>query len=176
MSASRKRVYEGKFLSLFEESGWEFVKRTNCTGMVVMIGMTDDRKVILVEQLRVPIAKRVVEFPAGLVNDLAHIQNETLEQAALREYEEETGYRAEKMVSLLSAPANPALSVDHFTLFRATGLKKHSAGGGDGSENITVHEVPLSEIQGWLDRMREGGALIDIKVYAGLYFLSQDLK
>ena len=171
----REVLHEGKYIRMLGQDGWEFVQRKNCTGMVMMIGMTQDERVVLIEQYRVPVGRRAIEFPAGLVNDLGHIKNETLEQAALREYEEETGYRAEKMVPLFKAPANSALSSDLFTLFKAVGLKKCSAGGGDDSENITVHEIPFEKVRGWLGEMQKKEFLVDAKVYTGLYFLREDL-
>jgi len=47
------------------------------------------------------------------------------------------------------------------------------AGGGVGHENITVHEVPLSEVHDWLAAKASEGLLIEPKVYAGLYFIPQ---
>ena len=56
------------------------------------------------------------------------------------------------------------------TLFLATGLTKSGAGDGDGEEDITVHEVALGDVERWLRRQERDGKLIDLKVYAGLYF------
>jgi len=47
------------------------------------------------------------------------------------------------------------------------------AGGGVGHENITVHEVPLSEVHDWLATKAREGLLIEPKVYAGLYFIGR---
>jgi ADP-ribose pyrophosphatase len=59
------------------------------------------------------------------------------------------------------------------TLFLATGLKKTGDGAGDGSEDITVHEVALDGAEDWLAARERDGRLIDLKVYAGLYFASR---
>ena len=60
------------------------------------------------------------------------------------------------------------------TLFRATGLRKIGPGEGDGSEDITVYEVPLADVEAWLaDRCRRDGCLVDIKLYAGVYFATK---
>jgi ADP-ribose pyrophosphatase len=54
---------------------------------------------------------------------------------------------------------------------RAHDLVREHAGGGDGSEDIIVHEVPRADAARWLlDKMREGFS-IDPKLFAGLYFL-----
>ena len=65
----QKVLHEGKFMRLIAEGGWEYVQRGNCTGIVVIVAMTDDKKVILTKQYRPPIKKYCIEFPAGLVND-----------------------------------------------------------------------------------------------------------
>ena len=58
--------------------------------------MTGD--VILVEQYRVPLGRNCLELPAGLIGD--ETEGEAAEAAAIRELEEETGYRAERMTDL----------------------------------------------------------------------------
>jgi ADP-ribose pyrophosphatase len=48
---------------------------------------------VVIEQYRPPIDKFIIELPAGLVDE-----GETTEQAAIRELEEETGYKADKVI------------------------------------------------------------------------------
>ncbi|KAJ7048078.1 NUDIX hydrolase domain-like protein, partial [Mycena amicta] len=48
---------------------------------------------IVIEQYRPPIDKFIVELPAGLIDE-----GETPEQAAIRELEEETGFKADAVV------------------------------------------------------------------------------
>ena len=43
----------------------------------------------------------------------------------------------------------------------------------DDTESITVHEVPIDEVEDWLAKKRKGGCLTDPKIYAGLYFLNK---
>jgi len=44
-------------------------------------------------------------------------------------------------------------------------------GGGDANENIEVHEIPLSQIDNYLDQRVDAGVLLDGRVYAAIYFL-----
>ncbi|MFA6600429.1 MAG: NUDIX hydrolase [Candidatus Omnitrophota bacterium] len=170
---TKKTLYEGKYKRFVSHRGWEFVERVKCGGVVVILAMTEDGKVLLVEQERVPVGKRVIELPAGLANDKAGHENETLEQAALRELHEETGYHAEQMTLLFHGPLSPASSVDIASFFRATGLSKTGSGGGDEQESIVTHEIALAGIDAWLHAREGEGILIDPKIYAGLYFLKQ---
>ena len=172
-NAMKQTAYQGKYLRIIHEDQWEYVQRCNCTGIVVIACETGDGKYILVEQFRKPVGKHVIEWPAGLVNDLEHIQEETLETAALRELEEETGYRAKTVEHQITGPVSSGLSSDSLTFFTATGLQKISQGGGDETENITVHEVPANGIDAWLEEIQKQGRLVDPKVYAGIYFLKK---
>ena len=167
----RKILHEGKYIRLVSERGWEFVERANCNGIVIVVAKNRQEKIILVEQYRAPVAKNVIEFPAGLVAD--GDREEKLEEAARREFLEETGYEAKRMIHLVTGPVNTGLSADVVTFFRAVSPVKKSAGGGaDPEEKITVHEVPISKIRPWLGKMQKKGCLIDPKVYVGLYFLN----
>jgi len=56
----------------------------------------------------------------------------------------------------------------HF--YRAQGLRQIGKGGGVDSEEITVHILALGEVEKWL---RSRDSLIDVKIWAGLYFVSQ---
>ncbi|MFZ5802077.1 MAG: NUDIX hydrolase [Candidatus Omnitrophota bacterium] len=164
-------LMEGKYRRFVSVDGWEYLERKNCDGVVAILGVTDQNEVVLVEQYRPPVGKHVIEFPAGLVNDLAHLPDETMEDAARREFFEETGYEAGKMERLGEGPASCASLADIIVLYRAMGLKKVGLGGGDAMEDIRVHTVPLSGIHAWLKARRAEGFYIDPKIYAGLYIL-----
>jgi ADP-ribose pyrophosphatase len=59
------------------------------------------------------------------------------------------------------------------TLFRAFDLHRTGKGGGVANEDITVHEIPLAEIVAWLAAKAKSWILIDPKIYAGLFFITQ---
>jgi ADP-ribose pyrophosphatase len=61
--------YQGRFLGLKESDHWEYAYRTNATGVVVLVPVTDAGELVLVEQYRTPVRSRVMELPAGLVGD-----------------------------------------------------------------------------------------------------------
>lgn len=166
-------LFEGNYLRLIRQGGWEFSQRVNCTGIVVIIVMTQDKKVILTKQYRPPIGKYCIEFPAGLVNDHGKTKKESLASAAKRELLEETGYRAKTLTKIMDGPVSPGSSRDTMSLFKAEGLKKVHNGGGDHTENIEVCEIPLTEVEDWIRKNEKQGCLVDPKVYAGIYFLGK---
>ena len=166
-----KTLYHGRYLSLLEIDGWEFASRSNASGVVVLVAVTRQNELVLVEQFRTPVASKVIELPAGLVGDLAD-RDEPLLVAAQRELLEETGFEAEQLTVLLSCPSSAGMSDETITFVLATGLNKVAAGGGDSSENIEVHPVPLTEISEWLDKRQAAGTPLDPKIFTALYWLS----
>jgi len=163
-------LFEGRFLRIKKKDHWEYVERSKTSGIVAILPITENQEIILVEQFRVPVNQRVIEIPAGLAGDIEGEEDEALAEAAKRELLEETGYEAERMEYLTEGPPSAGLSTEIVTFFRARGLKKVSEGGGDGSENIQVHTVPLVELTTWIEAKRKEGCLVDYKIYAGLYF------
>jgi len=164
-------LYTGKYLSLLKEGHWEYAERVNATGAAIIVAVTDEQKLLLVEQYRIPIQSRTIELPAGIIGDEAGLSEESHAEAARRELREETGYDAEHIEILTSGPASSGLTSEVVTLFRASRLRRIGTGGGIAHEKITVHEVPLSEIDTWLAAKAQSGMMIEPKVYAGLYFL-----
>jgi ADP-ribose pyrophosphatase len=166
-------LYSGKYLALVREGRWEYANRIGATGAAIIVAVTDDQRLLLVEQYRIPVHARTIELPAGIVGDEPGGLNESLEEAAKRELLEETGYSAEQIKTLTTGPASSGLTSEVVTLVLASGLRRISAGGGVAHEDITVHEVPLGEVHGWLATKASGGFLIEPKVYAGLYFVGR---
>lgn len=170
MASDRQIVTRGRYASFVRRAGWEYVERTNISGIVGIVAVTDERKIVLVEQYRPPMDKIVIELPAGLAGDVAGHETEALELAARRELLEETGYEAREMMRLVDGASSAGITDEVVTLFRAIGLRKTGRGGGEGAEQITVLEIPLDGVLDWLlDRCR-GGAAVDMKVFSGLYF------
>ena len=165
--------YQGRYLSLLERDGWEFASRSNATGVVVIIAVTDEREIVLVEQYRKPVGSNVIELPAGLVGDLDDSLETTL-VAAARELEEETGFEAAHMKILMESPSSAGMSDEIITFVLASGLSRTGPGGGDDSEDIRVHTVPLGLVDGWLQEQTDLGKPMDPKIFAALYWLSQD--
>jgi ADP-ribose pyrophosphatase len=164
-------VAQGRFLRFVRRGRWEYVTRKGASGVVVVAAMTDEGNVLLVEQFRPPIGRRVIELPAGLAGDVEGTADEPLSEAANRELLEETGYRAARLEHVFTGPSSAGLTDEMVSLFVAAGLDRVSPGGGVEGEEIVIHEIPLAQIDRWLADRTQEGCLIDVRVYAGLYFL-----
>jgi ADP-ribose pyrophosphatase len=154
-------VWRGRFIEAKRLGKWEFVSRTGGVHAAVIVAI-DEGHVILVEQYRVPIGALCLELPAGLVGD--EEQGEEVAAAAIRELEEETGYRAERVADLGRFYASPGMSSEGFTLLRAEGLEKVSDGGGVEGEDIAVHRVKLEEVPAFVAGRRAEGVAVDSKL------------
>ena len=138
-NAKKETLYEGEFIRFVKKGPWEYVERNNCSGIVIILAMTKEQRVIFVEQYRVPVDKKVIEFPAGLVDDDQLESDESLVTAAKRELLEETGYEAQEMELLLEGPVSSGSTSDMVSIFKALNIQKVGEGGGDEYESIIIH-------------------------------------
>ena len=162
-------VWQGKWIVAKRQGKWEYVARARGIEAAVIVAI-DDGHVLLVEQYRVPLGRRCLELPAGLIGD--DHDGDTALDAARRELEEETGYRAAHVEDLGYFHSSPGMVTEGFTLVRATGLTKVGEGGGIGDEEIVVHRVALDDIPALVAAKRADGLAIDVKL---LLLLAQSL-
>jgi ADP-ribose pyrophosphatase len=71
-------ICAGRHLTLRSINGWEFVERNRVSGIVAVQAITEERKLLLVEQFRAPVNRRVIEIPAGLAGDIEGEEDEAL--------------------------------------------------------------------------------------------------
>ena len=154
-------MWQGRFIAAKRRGKWEYVSRTRGIHAAVILAV-DDGHVILVEQYRVPLGCNCLELPAGLVGD--DEAGEAADTAAIRELEEETGYRARRMTELGRFHSSPGMVSEAFTLLRAEGLERVGDGGGTEHEEIEVHRVPLAKVPDFVAAKRAEGCAIDVKL------------
>jgi ADP-ribose pyrophosphatase len=156
-------MWQGRFITAKRKGKWEYVGRARGIKAAVILAV-EDGHVLLVEQYRVPLGKNCIELPAGLIGDDS--EGEDPLDAAGRELEEETGYRAARLENLGEYYSSPGMVSEAFTLVRAHGLTKVSEGGGVDGEDITVHRVALDELPNFIADKRTEGCGIDVRVMA----------
>ena len=165
-----KLLWEGKYFRVLEEGRWQYASR--CRGMTAVVIFAEvDGKLLLIEQHRVPIGKRCIELPAGLVGD--EDENDGVLETAAKELREETGYEADHIEVLGEFYSSPGMIAESFTLVRATGLKKTCDGGGNEHEDILVHEVPKAEVRQFIVHKRAEGVGIDARILSLADFIGR---
>jgi ADP-ribose pyrophosphatase len=127
-------------------------------GAVAIVVLDDARNVLLVRQFRAAAGKILLEIPAGTLNP-----GEVPLTCALRELQEETGFRAEKLEPLGGIYTAPGYTTEFIHLFYATGLIE-SRLNMDEDEFIEVERVPFAEALTMIDR----GEIADGKSVSGL--------
>lgn len=157
-------VWAGRFVTAKVRGKWEYVSRSRDIRAAVILAIDNEDHVLLVEQYRVPLGKRCLELPAGLIGDDDSLADEDATTAANRELEEETGYRAGRMEVLGEFYSSPGMVSESFTLLRAHDLEKTGPGGGTDGEDITVHRVARAHLAQFVEMARSGGLGIDVRL------------
>lgn len=157
-------MWQGDFITAKRRGRWEYAGRARGIRAAAIIAIDASDHVLLVEQYRVPLGKRCLEIPAGLIGDHEGDEDEAPEAAAARELEEETGYRADTWETLGEFYSSPGMVSESFTLLRASDLTKVGQGGGTASEDIRVHRVAVGKLSEFVSAKRAEGVAIDVRI------------
>lgn len=143
------KVFNGRIISLQVDdvelpdgnhSKREIVKHP---GAVAIIAMTDEGKIVFVEQYRKPLERSLIEIPAGKLEP-----NEAPEITAVRELEEETGYTTEQMQYVTSFYTSPGFADELMHVYFTDELiKLEEAVPLDEDEFVEVHYLSLEEAE-----------------------------
>lgn len=138
-----EKVYQGKIIDLEiddvilpneQTSKREIVRHP---GAVAILALTDEGKIIMVEQYRKPLGKSIIEIPAGKLEP-----GEKSEKTAERELEEETGYAARQFEFIVSYYTSPGFADEKIELFLAKDLYKvEEQSMGDEDEFVELIEL-----------------------------------
>lgn len=112
-------------------------------GAVAVIAITEDKKIILVEQYRKALERSIIEIPAGKIEP-----NEAPEITALRELEEETGYTTNKLQYIQSFATSPGFADEIIHLYLAENIVKVDEKADlDEDEFVELMHVSLNEME-----------------------------
>ena len=128
-----------------------------------------NHKILLVKQYRYVVGEYTIEVPAGKLE-----ANESMEESALRELEEETGYTAIKMNKIFDIYSTPGFCGEVLHLYEAVGLSKVDQPlCMDEDERIDVLEITLEEA----GQMLNDGRIKDSKTMIAIqYALMKEMK
>src|SRR5690625_5071332 len=88
-------------------------------GAVAVIPVTNDGKIIFVEQYRKPLERSLIEIPAGKIEE-----NEAPDVTAVRELEEETGYTTDALEHITSFYTSPGFADEIIHLYYTDKLQQ----------------------------------------------------
>lgn len=147
----KKTAYKGKRVTVEEltylANGKKIYREHVLAGDAsVILALTDDNKVVMIQEPRTPVNKVILALPAGQLE-----KNENYEEGAIRELEEETGYKAGKIKKLREYYPSVGYTNEKITIYLATELTKGERHLDD-DEDITVVEIDLDELKSMLDK------------------------
>ena len=161
---SSRLIYDGRAVRLRvdtvrmpsgRETTREIVEHGDC---VAIIAIDDEDNVLLVNQFRKPVEKKLLEIPAGGIEP-----GEEPADCVRRELREETGFLPRRVERLGGFYSAPGYCTEYLHLYLATELVPSPLQAED-SESIKLVRVPLSEITGLIT----SGSICDAKSIAGL--------
>lgn len=134
-------------------------------GAVAIIAVTNEGKLVLVEQFRKALERTMLEIPAGKIE-----KGEEPRITAIRELEEETGYRAETFTYMQTFATSPGFADEIIHLYAAEGLEKvEQPAAGDEDEFIEVLEVTAEEAEELIRSER----IYDAKTVVAVSYMKQ---
>ncbi|MDD3095125.1 MAG: NUDIX hydrolase [Candidatus Neomarinimicrobiota bacterium] len=160
-----EKVYDGALLRVRKDtvalpdgksSVREYIRHP---GAVALIAWLPDGKLLFIRQFRYPLKRVFIELPAGKIDP-----GENPEQTGLRELEEETGYRAEKLRFLMRIHPCIGYSDEVIDIYEAFDLQKTECRP-DEHEFMEIFSLSLTEALSMIDK----GEITDVKTLAGIF-------
>src|SRR5437870_8452123 len=122
---SRRIAYKGSHIQVREDrviepAGYECSREIVVhPGAVCIVARPTPEEVILIRQYRHATGRELLELPAGTLHD-----GEDPRECAIRELEEETGYRAATVIERARFWTTPGFTTEFMYLYEATDLTK----------------------------------------------------
>jgi ADP-ribose pyrophosphatase len=160
-----KTLYSGKWMELKSrkvgDKDYEFASRVGNREAVFIIAKTVKNEVVLIWNHRYTVDNKVLEFPAGLIDE-----GETPEETAIRELREETGY--EGIVAKVYPPSlsNAGASDEKIHIVVITECRKLHEQDLDEGERISVFPVELDILEPVVLDMKKLGVEISSRLMA----------
>lgn len=161
-------IYQGRVINLRQDrvnlpGGRETTREiVEHPGAVVILALTNEKKIVMIRQFRKPAEEVLWELPAGTIEP-----GEDLEKCARRELEEETGYYPRKVKKIITFFSTPGFCNERLTLFLVEDLEKRNKNE-EADEFIKVELIDLKEAL----RLVKENIIKDAKTIIGILYLS----
>jgi ADP-ribose pyrophosphatase len=167
-------LHEDRWIRLLErryrdelghEGRWSYVERRGNQQAAVIVARTaHSDSLVLIEQFRLPFARAVLEFPAGLIDP-----GENPEAAARRELLEETGYAGEILAVSPAVSSTAGLTTEtEYLVYMRVGEAPVQSPRPEGAERIRVLLLEPGGFASFLEECAREGRLLDAKLYVYL--------
>jgi ADP-ribose pyrophosphatase len=157
-------LFRGKVITLRKDkieqhNGKQFIREIiEHNGGVGIVAITPDRKLILVSQFRKPFNEILVEIPAGKLELYEEPYN-----CAVRELEEETGFKPLKLELMTTIYPSPGFLTEKLYIYFCNSMVKGEINFDEG-ENLLTHYIDYEEA---LEKVHSG-EIKDAKTVVGI--------
>lgn len=158
------KVFDLKVDEIIYDSGNKGIREVAVhPGGAVAVAVKDDGKIIVVKQFRYPFQKFLIELPAGKLD-----KGEDPMRCAVRELEEETGYKAGKIEKLGSIYTTPGFCTEELHIYLAQNLEEGNHRREEGEYGMEIFELTADEIE---EKIKNGD-IVDSKTICGFYMFA----
>ncbi|MCR1934203.1 NUDIX hydrolase [Clostridium tepidum] len=160
-----QEIYKGKIINVVKQkvklpNGKESFKEiVRHPGAVAILAYKDENTILLTKQFRKAIDKSTFEIPAGKIEE-----GEEFETSAMRELEEETGFKAKNMKYLGKIVTSPGFSDEYIYIYKAFDLYKGKDNMQDEDEFIDLIEISIDDLKKYI----KNGKVIDGKTISAV--------
>jgi len=146
ITVSSKKVLKNKWFSLLHDKvklpGGKIIDYfyMDYPGSIVIVPITNDNEVLMIEQYRYPVKKTCLEVPAGSQ------EGEEPDVCARRELEEEIGVKSDKITYLGSFYSSNSFSNENVKVFLAEKLKYVKHKRDETEKSIKVKKRPFKKV------------------------------
>jgi len=155
-----KTVYDGKLVDVTVERWGEHEREiVEHPGAVAIVAVDAEDRAVLVRQLREPARKRLLELPAGTLE-----QGEDSLSSARRELEEETGLTGGDWKRGPTFWTTPGFCRELMHVFFVEGVEEGEQHP-EADESIELERIPVGEIAVRLDEIEDAKTLVGLLVY-----------
>ena len=171
-TSSSAIVFQGKLLDVRRDkvilpNGDNGIREwINHPGAVCCIPILPNGKIALIRQYRYSVRKMMIELPAGKLD-----KNEAPEDCAIRELEEEIGYKANKITFLTNIHPAIGFANEKMWIYYAEDLEKTNQKL-DSDEFIEIIPTKLEDAL----KMVWNGSITDVKTMIGLIWADKVLR
>ena len=133
------KVFDLKVDQIIYDSGNEGIREVAVhPGGAVIVPVKEDGKIVMVKQFRYPFQKFLIELPAGKLD-----KNEDPMHCAIRELEEETGYKSENVIKLGSIYTTPGFCSEELHIYLAKNLVPGNHDREEGEDGMEIFEFTV---------------------------------
>lgn len=126
-------------------------------GVVVIVALTSDKKVILLRQYRPAANRWIVNLPGGRIDE-----GSIAEQSAKKELEDETGYFAERLERIYESFSNPTRVKDKTIIFLARDVQSGKKPELESAEE--GREILIEDFDEVIDFLKDGKLSLTTKI------------